>query len=147
MSLVPRWQKKFPFLAGKDSLNQFLSEVEQGFGALTNHNTGVSISSDNTHVYIEAQVPGLSAKDVDVSIDNEGVLWIKGEKIEEEDCKERHYYRKSQSTYSYCVPLWDEVDTTLEPEASYKNGIMTITFTKKKEKQIETKKIKVKEGK
>lgn len=147
MSLVPRWQKKFPWLEGKDSLNQFLTDIEHEFGALTNQNTGVSISSDESHVYVEAQIPGLTAKDVDVTIDSEGVLWIKGEKVEEEKSKERHYYRRAQSSYSYCVPLWDEVDTSAEPEASYKNGIMTIAFARKKEKQTESKKIKVKEEK
>lgn len=153
MGLVPRWHQKFPnLLGGKESgegsnWGQFLQQIEEEFGALSSpHTKGLGISSDDKNVYIEAQVPGLNASDVDVSIDSEGVLWIKGEKVEEEK-KERQYYKKAQTSFSYCIPLRNEVDTSQEPQAHFKNGVMKITFPKRKEKQGSAKKIKVEEEK
>ncbi len=153
MSLVPRWHQRFPNLFNRkgseefSNLGQFLQQIEEEFGSLaTPHTTGLGISSDEKNVYIEAQVPGLNASDVDVSMDSEGVLWVKGEKVEEEK-KERQYYKKAQTSFSYCIPLGEEVDISQEPQATFKNGVMRITFPKKKEKQVEAKKIKIKEEK
>ena len=153
MSLVPRWHQRFPSLFNRkgaeefSNLGQFLQQIEDEFGALAApHTTGLGISSDDKNIYVEAHVPGLSAHEVDVSIDSEGVLWIKGERVEEEK-DELQYYKKAQTSFSYCIPLGEEVDTAIEPQANFKNGVMKITFPKKKERQIEAKKIKVKEEK
>ncbi len=148
MSLVPRWKSLFPTPRRASelfSLGKFFEDLEQDFESFGSTNTGLSVSSDEKNIYIEAHVPGLTAKDVDVSIDSNNVLWIKGAKKEEEKDKKRKFYRHSQKSFSYCVPLWDEIDLSAEPEAVCKDGVMTITLVKKKEQQIESKKIKVKE--
>ena len=148
MSMVPRWFERFPSPFGKKkgegfSLSNFFEDVENQLNALTARSGGLSISSDDKNIYVEADVPGLTAKDVDVSIDNEGVLWIKGEKKEEITDKEKKYYKRSQQSFSYCIPLWDEIDEKIEPQATCQDGVMRITFSKKKEKQGESKKIRV----
>lgn len=153
MSLIPRWYPKFPspwkkgFGEGLFDINKFFENLEEEFGLAMTHPSGLSVSSDDKNIYVEAHVPGLTAKDVEVSLDSEGVLWIKGEKKEEEKDKVKRYYRKASHTFSYCLPLWEEVDQKVEPEATCKDGIMKLTFAKKKEKRIESKKIKVKEEK
>jgi HSP20 family molecular chaperone IbpA len=149
MSLIPRWKATLPSPNRRASdffnLGKFFEDLEQDFEAFSSYHSGLSVSSDDKSVYIEAHVPGLTAKEVEVSIDNNNVLWIKGEKKTEEKDKKRKFYRQSQTTFSYCVPLWEEIDTSVEPEAICNEGVMKITFNKKKEKQIEAKKIKVKE--
>lgn len=146
MSLVPRWFSRFPKPSRKAgdlfNLSKFFEDLED---EMTTVPSGLSVSSDDKHIYIDAHVPGLTAKDIEVSIDSDNVLWIKGDKKEESEDKEKKYYRRSQSSFSYCVPLWEEVDETVEPEAVCKDGIMRVKFSKKKGKQIEAKKIKVKE--
>lgn len=144
MSLLPSWNNPSK-KKGSFNLGAFFEDVEEGFKSLASHPSGLSVSSDEKHVYVTADVPGLTAKDVEVALDNEGVLWIKGSRLEEKNDKNRKYYRKALQTFSYCVPLWGEVDETVEPEATCKNGVMSITFLKKKEKQQEAKKIKVRE--
>lgn len=149
MSLVPRWMLQFPQRGRQTGelfdLGKFFKDIESEFESFSSYPSGLSISSDDKSIYIEAHVPGLTAKDVDVSIDNNHFLWIKGEKKEEEQSKKKKFYRQSQTSFSYCVPLWEEIDESTEPEAVCKEGIMRITFNKKKEKQIESKKIRVKE--
>ena len=149
MSLIPRWKSRFPTPRSSDlfNLGKFFEEMEGELEPFSSHPSGLSVSSDDQKIYVEAAVPGLTAKDVDVSVDNNNVLWIKGEKKEEEKDKKRKFYRQSQTAFSYCIPLWEEIDTSAEPEAICKDGLMKIIFQKKKDKQIEAKKIKVKEEK
>ncbi len=88
---------------------------------------GLSIFEDDKNVYVEAAVPGVDPKNVDVTFDK-GVLWIKGEVKEEE--KSKKYYRKASSVFSYRVTVPGEVDWKKEPAATCKNGAMRVTFAK-----------------
>lgn len=152
MSLIPQWMPRFPKQNKSKTdlfhLGDFFKDLEEEMLPAAMQTamqaTGLSISSDDRNVYIEASVPGLTSKDIDVSIDNDNVLWIKGEKKLEEQDKKKKYYRQSQRSFAYALPLSDEIDKSIEPEAACKDGIMTIIFAKKKDKQVESKKITVK---
>ncbi len=148
-SLIPRWQTKFPTPSRRVSdlfnLGQFFENFERELEIMGTTYSGLSISSDDVSVFVDAHVPGLTAKDIEVAIDGNNCLWIKGEKKSEEKDKKKKYYRQSQVSFSYCLPLLEEIDQTIEPEATCKDGVMHIVFAKKKEKQTEAKKIKVKE--
>ncbi len=55
--------------------------------SLTNVTPGnISISEDASSVYVEASLPGVDPKDVEVTFDK-GVVWIKGETKTEEKGK------------------------------------------------------------
>lgn len=101
--------------------------------------SGLSVSEDEKNVYVEAALPGVDPKNVEITFDK-GVLWIKGETAQEE--KEKKYYRKATSSFSYRVAVPGELDLTKEPEAESANGIMKITFAKSP--QTQPKKIAVK---
>jgi len=101
---------------------------------------GVSISEDEKNVYVEAALPGVNPKDVEVTFDK-GMVWIKGETKEEE--KEKKYYRKAVNSFSYRIAVPGELDGQKEPEATCKNGVMTVSFAKSAVKT--PKKIAVKE--
>jgi len=88
---------------------------------------GLSISEDDSHVFVEAALPGLDAKDIEITFDR-GVIWIKGETKEED--KKRKYYRKSTSSFSYRVAVPGNLDQAAEPKATYANGVMTVAFAK-----------------
>ncbi len=100
-----------------------ISEWMPTYGTLN----GLSVSEDDKHVFVEAAVPGIDPKAVDVTV-HKDMLWIKGEKKEEE--KGKKYYRKGTSSFSYRVALPESVDTSKEADAQYKNGIMKVTFVK-----------------
>ncbi len=105
--------------------------------------TGLSISEDDKNIYVEAAVPGLDSKDIEVTFEK-GVLWIKGEAKEEEEDKKKKFWRKASRAFSYKVAVPGEIDPNKEPEASYKNGVMKVTFAKSPKTQ--PKKIPVKSG-
>lgn len=115
----------------------FLEDIEDLLPT-TNLLNGLSVSEDDKSIYVEAAVPGVDPKEVDVTFDK-GVLTIKAEKKEEE--KGKTYQRKATRSFFYQVKP-EDADMKTEPTASYKNGIMTVTF--KKAPKGKTKKIAVK---
>lgn len=104
--------------------------------------TGLSVSEDEKHVYIETAVPGIDPNNIEVSY-QDGYVWVHGEVKEEEKDKNRKYYRQSAQSFSYRVAVPGDVDPNAEPEATYKNGMMVISFPKSVSSQ--PKKIKIKQ--
>lgn len=146
MDLIPSWFNQLPIRFRRPSELFNVGKLFDGLDLGTT-SSGVSISSDDQQIFIEAHVPGLAAKDINVTIDENNVLWIKGSKKEEQEDKKRRYYSHSQTSFSYCLPLWDEVDHTKQPEASCKDGIMYLTFHKIQPKGNGGRRIEVKEKK
>ena len=132
VDLVPGSLWRFPRLPS-------IWEDDEDWGLMTNTPTGLTISEDEKNVYVEAAVPGVDPKDIEVTF-SKGVVWIKGESKEEE--KKKKYYRKAMSSFSYRVAVPGDVDPKAEPQAECKNGKMTVTFAKAP--QAQPKKIAVK---
>jgi HSP20 family protein len=95
---------------------------------------GVRVYEENNHLHVEAPMPGLESKDIDVKINN-GILFINGECKREENNKNKKFYSSSVRKYSYSIALPDQIDETKEREACYTDGILNISFPiSKKEK-------------
>jgi HSP20 family protein len=94
----------------------------------------LSISEDEKHVYIEAAIPGVDPKDVEITFDK-GMLWIKGESKQEEKDKDKKYYRRATSSFSYRVAVPGEIDQNEEPQADIEKGIVKIQFAKSPKSQ------------
>lgn len=107
------------------SFPSFMEELEDLMPTRSFLN-GLSVYEDGKNVYVEAAVPGVDPKEVDVTFDK-GILTIRAERKEEE--KGKKYQRRATRSFFYRVAPSD-VDLKKEPQASYKNGVMTITFTK-----------------
>lgn len=99
---------------------------------VNNTPSGLSISEDDKHVYIEAALPGINPEDVEITFDK-GMLWIKGEAKKE--AKNRKVYQNMASSFSYRVAVPGDIDPNIEPEATCEHGVMTITFTKSPQSQ------------
>ena len=106
--------------------------------------SGLSISEDEQKIYIEAALPGIDPKNIDITF-QDGYLWIKGEIKEEEKDKNKKYYREATKSFSYRVAVPGDTDSTIEPTATYKHGIMTVAFTKSPKSK--PKKIQIQAGK
>jgi len=127
-----------------NSLPSLWEEMEgrmsQWMGA--GNETGISVSEDAQNVYIEAQLPGVSPDDLDVSI-HRNTLIVKGEKKEEQIDKNRKFYRRAKNSFFYQVELPAPVEEESE-EAHYQDGALKLTF--KKSQPIQIKKIAVRQG-
>ncbi|MFA6119469.1 MAG: Hsp20/alpha crystallin family protein [Parachlamydiales bacterium] len=92
-------------------------------------NSGISLYENQDKVFVEASLPGVNPKEIQINFEK-GVLWIKADvKREEKDVK---YHLKSQESFSYRVLVPSRVDENSTPNAVYKDGILKITFEKSK---------------
>lgn len=105
--------------------------------------SGLSVSEDDNHVYIEAALPGIKPEEIDMVFDK-GILWIKAEKEDEIEDKKKKYYRKAMSTFSYRIAVPGDIEESKQPDAICKNGVLRVTFFKTKKGL--SKKIPIKEG-
>lgn len=106
---------------------------------------GLSVSEDDTNVYVEAALPGLDPKDIEITF-QDGYLWIRGESKGEESDKKRKYYRHSSKSFSYRVAVPGDIDHTHDPKATYKHGVMSVTFMKSPKAQPKKINIQVEAG-
>lgn len=124
------------------ALRSFFNPLtDESFWGSEASQTGLTVSEDKEHVFVEAYLPGLTPEDIEVTFEK-GMLWIRGEKKEEEENKKKKYYRKASSSFAYRVQVPHLIDEKKEPNAVYKDGVMKITFLKAK--QPRAKKIPVK---
>jgi HSP20 family protein len=114
---------------------------DEDFWPATNSGGNVSISEDDKNLYIEVAVPGIDPKDVDITV-KDGEVWVQGEHKEEVKNDKRKYYRRAAQSFSYRVAVPADVDPNVDPVASIKHGMLTLTFTKQVKAQ--PKKIQIK---
>lgn len=96
--------------------------------------SGLSVSEDDKHIYVEAAVPGIEPDKVEITYDK-GVLWIRGEQERKQEDKNRKFYRRASTSFSYRMVIPGDVDINKEPKATCKNGIMKVVFDKVPEAQ------------
>ncbi len=137
--MPPRSLWSFPMVRFPFSL---LEEDEEGWMENFSEPSGLSVSEDENQVYIEAAVPGLKPEEIEMTFDK-GIVWIKGEKKEEAGDKNKKFYRKALSTFSYRIAVPGNIDESKHPEAVCKNGILRVIFSKTTKTQ--PKKIAIKE--
>lgn len=72
-------------------MNRFMGETPFAGTFAEEWLPSVDVSETKDQLLIKAELPGLEAKDVNLSISGD-VLIIKGEKKKEEEKKDEHYY-------------------------------------------------------
>jgi len=104
----------------------------------------LDISEGRKHITVKAEIPGIEAKDFDISIDGRR-LTIKGEKKKEQKEEDETYFRveRSYGYFNRTIQLPAEVNPD-KVDATYKRGILKIKLRKSKEN--ETKRIKITAG-
>lgn len=93
---------------------------------------------------ISAELPGMTEKDIEVSLSG-NLLTLKGEKKAEKETKGKDYYRMERSYGSFhrSIPIPAEF-VPEKVEASFKNGVLTVTLPKTEKAREEVKKIPIK---
>lgn len=117
------------------------SWLENGVLNNTSFHAKLNIASDDKNYHISLEAPGLTDKDINVEL-NKGVLTIRGEKKEESETKDRHYYRmeRSYGSFQRILTLPEDADQN-SINASMKNGVLEITVARKALPASETKRI------
>ncbi|MFA5072576.1 MAG: Hsp20/alpha crystallin family protein [Nitrospirota bacterium] len=104
----------------------------------------VDVSENDKAILITAELPGMSEKDIDISI-SEDVLVIRGEKKEDKEEKSKNYYYSERSfgSFNRSIPLPREINAD-KISADFKKGILTVTLPKSAKTMADVKKIPIK---
>jgi len=103
----------------------------------------LDVGETKSELVVKAEVPGMDAKDIDLSL-SDGMLTIKGEKKQEREEKEADYHlvERSYGAFTRSIQLPTDVQSD-KISASYKNGILKITLPKSEEAKKKEIRIKV----
>lgn len=130
----------------------FFRDFEQGLRAWSGGRSlapvmvpSVDVTETDEEVKVTADLPGLTDKDVEVTLDND-VLVIRGEKKQEREEKKRSYHlmERSYGRFERHIPLPEGLDLD-RAEARFKNGVLTVTVPKLPEAKSKRRQIPVKE--
>ncbi len=102
----------------------------------------VDVSETKNDIIVKAEIPGMDAKDLDLSL-TDGSLVIRGEKKKEKEEKEENYHfvERSYGSFVRTIPLPKEVRHD-KINASYKDGVLKVVLPKSEE--AKTKEIRIK---
>jgi HSP20 family protein len=143
------------FEAMRDDMNRVLERFEGGWSrwpSLFARGTGdmtivphLDVREDDKTVTVEAELPGVTDKDISITLSN-GLLRIKGEKKHEREEKKDNYYlaERSFGSFERSLRLPDTIDEA-KLDARFEQGVLKITAPKrpeaiKAEKKIEIRK-------
>ncbi len=112
--------EKFPF---PEEFRKSVFGRQEGFPA-------VNVSETEKEIRVEAELPGLDAKDVDVSLEGAALI-IKGEKKFEGEEKKDNFHRieRSYGTFTRAVPLPGKVNPK-GIAAKFEKGVLHVTLPK-----------------
>lgn len=103
---------------------------EPGGRVLGEWSPPLDLSESKDGFVVKMEIPGLDAKDVKISLQDQ-VLTVSGERKKEEEKKDERFYRmeRSYGAFVRSVRLPSQVDEK-KVEAVFTNGLMTITMPK-----------------
>jgi HSP20 family protein len=151
---VLRDDDRDPFLSLHREVNRLFDDAFRGFGigsGLPAFGSGsafsagwpsVEISDTDKEIKVTAEVPGLEEKDIEVLL-NDGILTLKGEKRSESEDKDRQFSERYYGRFERRIPLGVEVDED-KVDASFRNGVLTVTLPKTEKAQTQVKRIAIK---
>ncbi len=126
----------------------FWRKVENGWGTgaqmVGAGGPSTDITESDKSVDISVELPGMTEKDIDISLSSDAMT-IRGEKkVEHEENRKGIYMsERSYGAFYRTVPLPAGVDAD-KAEAKFKNGVLTVTLPKTAEAQARIKRIPVK---
>jgi HSP20 family protein len=141
-----------PFTAMRREMDRLFDEATKSF-SLARPAMGlgvmaprVDVKETETGIEVEAELPGVAEKDVEVQL-ADGVLTIRGEKRQEREEKEKGWYLMERSFGSFLrqIPLPVEVEED-RVEARFDKGVLHVTLPKSARAEAKTRKIEVKAG-
>ena len=121
-------------------MNRLFDDFGRAFDVPTRGNSGwpsIDISETGDEIKVAAEVPGLEKGDVEVTL-RDGVLVLRGEKKIERNGTV--YSERWEGSFERDIPVGEDIDPD-KVKATCKNGVLTVSLSKKPESQREVKRI------
>lgn len=148
----PRAWMRSPFTSLQSEINRLMDEFTGGsmmrrdWPGMTgtggvSYVPSLDVSEDAENVFVQTDLPGVKAEDIDVEVDRDR-LTISGEKKRMEEKKERDYYQSERmyGRFYRSVRLPTEVDSN-DVDARFNDGVLTLKMRKSEPSQ--SKRIKI----
>lgn len=141
--IFERYFRGFPSLARQFSVWEPMRAFESLGLPKWGMSPNVEISETDNGYVIEAELPGLEDKDIDVTVTDDRIT-IKGEKQEQRDEKKKdfHVQERRYGTFERSFRLPDDVDAG-KISASLRKGVLTLNMPKSGKAKVRAKQIKV----
>jgi HSP20 family protein len=147
---IVRWEPFRELLSTQDRFNQLFNQTfSQAFGpegqelGSRTWAPAVDIYETDHDLVINAELPGVDPKDVEVRVEN-NTLFIKGERKFEKETQEGNYHRVERSYGSFARSFTLPSSVSAEnARAEYKDGILSLKLAKREEAKPKTIKIDV----
>ena len=93
----------------------------------------VDVFERNGDLVVKAEIPGVDAEELDVTVED-NVLRLRGERKQESETEKEGYYRRERfhGTFERSIPLPAEVETE-KIDATYTNGVLEVVLPKSAE--------------
>jgi len=147
LQLIPRTSRFLSLIPEMDIFDRFFNDLTLPdiFNEERVWAPAFDISETEKEYVITGEIPGIDAKDIDITL-TEGILTVKGEKKQENEEKEENYHRveRHYGSFQRSFRIPEKVKTD-ELNATYSDGILKLSLPKAE--MSEVKKIEVKEKK
>ncbi|HVL00102.1 MAG TPA: Hsp20/alpha crystallin family protein [Dongiaceae bacterium] len=100
-------------------------------GSQNSFRPSLSVSSDNGSYQVMVEVPGLGKDDLSIQVRDDALI-IQGQKQEESNSQDRHFYRveRSYGTFQRTLALPEDANAD-EIEANLKDGVLTLVIPRR----------------
>src|SRR3954447_7708636 len=139
-----RGEEVSPFLTLHREMNWLFDDVFNSFGSPSLIGRmpawpSVEVVQSDKDIRVSAELPGLDEKDVEVLVDGD-VLTIQGEKRAETEDKERRFTERTYGRFERVILLPFAVEED-KAEASFNNGVLTVTLPRSAQAEDRAKRI------
>lgn len=132
----------FPGLGPSSGPGSGLTRFENRLGTFV---PSIEVSEDKEHVKVQAELPGLSENDIQLTLTANGEqLILKGEKKFEEERKEESFYRSERAYGSFqrVIALPARVNAE-KVNATFKDGVLAVRLAKVPESEAGSRQIRI----
>ena len=133
---------------GRSEVDRFRGEIDRlfddfftgsPFGRLSDGKgwmPAIDVSETEKYIVVHAELPGMNAKDIDISLIGR-VLTIKGERKQEKEEKDKSYHRveRRYGFFSRSLELPADVDSK-KAKSKFKDGVLELNLPKSKEQSV-----------
>lgn len=129
------------------AFESFWNRAERPFGGLAGFGEGAprsDVVETDKGIEVTVELPGLNEEDIEVSLTDDA-LTVKGEKKIENKEEKKGYYvsERSYGSVYRSIPLPAGVDSD-KAEASFRNGVLTVSLPQRPEAKARVRKVEVK---
>jgi HSP20 family protein len=132
-----RNEERSPFMSLRREMDRLFDDFFRapmlggGVGAMAW--PSLEVSETDEEVRVTAELPGMSEKDVELTLD-EGMLTIRGEKRSETDDRDRGWSERFYGRFERSIALPAGVDEDA-CSADFRDGLLTVTMKKSPERE------------